>query len=262
MMSLVGLGYLYVGRLWMAIVAILAPLAFLALLGSNRWIFKPVGVYLYFGTLVFVVLLHYVHPALIARKEKSLPAKSYNRWYIYLAWIGGLVLCASLFVPNIGSLFGYQLFSLPADSMAPTLINGDWIAVDTRYYSQHEPRVGELLVFTSNEGYILVKRVTGGPGDHLEIRSGVLYRNGRGVHEPYLHSQLYDRPHRRDVPVTKLDANEYYVLGDFRDNSRDSRDFGAISKSQVLGRVETIFFSHVRGNISWERFPKKLSHDT
>jgi signal peptidase I len=262
MMSLVGLGFLYVGRLQFAVVAILAPLAFLALLGWTRWIFEPVGVYLFFGTFVLVVLLQYVYPALIAWREKTVPAKSYNRWYIYLAWVGGLVLWANLLAPNLGRLYGYQLFSSPADSMAPTLIRGDWIAADTRYYRQREPSVGELVVFVPSNGYIQVKRIAAGPGDELQIRSGVLYRNGLGVSEPYLHRQLYDRPFKRDVAATKLADDEYYVLGDFRDSSRDSRDYGAISKSQIIGRVETIIFSHVGGNISWDRFPKKLSDDT
>jgi signal peptidase I len=262
MMSLVGLGYLYVGRLRLAVVAILAPLAFLTLLGWTRWIFEPAGVYLYFGTFVVVALLNYVCPALIAWKEKTAPAKGYNRWYMYLAWVGGLVLCANLLVPNLGRLYGYQLFSSPADSMAPTLIKGDWIAVDTRYYRRNEPRVGELVVFVSSKDYIQVKRIVGGPGDELQIRSGSLYRNGQGVSEPYLHRQLYDRPFKRDVSTVRLANDEYYVLGDFRDNSRDSRDYGSILKSQIIGRVETIFFSHVRGNVSWDRFPKTLADDT
>jgi signal peptidase I len=88
----------------------------------------------------------------------------------------------------------------------------------------------------------------------------VLYRNGSPVPEPYLHSSLPRLTYGRDIAPVEIGPSEYFVLGDFRDNSRDSRMFGPVSGQQFVGRVELIGFSFGEGIVRWDRFPVHFAY--
>src|SRR5206468_6001752 len=98
----------------------------------------------------------------------------------------------------------------------------------------------------------LVKRIVGVPGDQIEIQGDVLLRNGKRVLEPYLLDSA--RTGGRDWPVMTLAAGQYYVLGDNRANSRDSRFLGPVDEAHIVGRVVCICFS----SASWTRFPARF----
>lgn len=261
-LSLIGLGYLYVGRIGTAIAAIVAGLAVLAVLGWTRWIFEPWGAWVLLGAAGIFLLFHLLHPALIARQQKAAPTRPYNRWYFYAGWVVGLSLLGEAFVQNKDRLLGYEIYRIPGEAMMPTLHPGDWVTADTWWYDSREPRAGEMLAYGDSEGRVFAKRLVGVPGDTIEIRQGALYRNRQPVHEPYLHAQLPDRTSGRDVPTVELGPGEYYVLGDFRDNSRDSRQLGPINRQQLIARLQTIGFSIAGSRVNWDRFPSRLADDT
>jgi signal peptidase I len=190
-------------------------------------------------------------------RDKRVDARPYNQWWFYPAWIIGGVVCLSALVEVRGAIFGYETFRIPSIAMAPTLEPGDYIMVDTWRYRRRDPSVGDVVVFRNDTGTAFVKRVVGTPGDQLEIKDGVVYRNGQPLAEPYVNSPLEDRPYGRDIPRLDLGESEYYVLGDFRDQSIDSRRYGAIQRQQILGRVEYIGLAMQR-----DRFPVYLHHDT
>jgi len=261
-MGVVGLGYMYVGRMRNAVILLLFGLAVIAVLSWTRLVLEPVGICLLVAGALVVVSLNVFHPPLIARKQKIAGTKFYNRWYFYLGWFIALQLCYELlFVPAKPHIFGYEIFSTPARSMTPILVRGDWFTVDTWRYKELEPMVGDVIAFASNDGYTFVKRIVGIPHDQIEMRSGVLYRNGNVVSEPYVHRETQDVPYARDWQGIELGPTEFYVLGDYRDQSKDSRAYGPISKSQLIGRAEYIVFSW-DGGIRTDRFPKKISNDT
>jgi signal peptidase I len=127
-------------------------------------------------------------------------------------------------------------FRVPSASMSPTLSERDRVVANKLAYRFGEPRAGELAVLESpRDGGVLVKRIVALGGQVVEIRDGVLFVDGRRKSEPYVdHSQVdgfYFGPAR--VP-----RGAVFVLGDNRATSEDSRDFGAIPRSALIGRVD------------------------
>ena len=117
-------------------------------------------------------------------------------------------------------------------SMRETLQDGDRILVCDANWLLHRPAVGDTVV-AEVEHEVLVKRVAAGPGDSVGMSSGRLLRNGREVAETV--------PPALDTldsfPAVRLGADEYFLLGDNRRVSVDSREFGPVHAVQVLGQV-------------------------
>lgn len=129
-------------------------------------------------------------------------------------------------------------------SMLPTLSNGDWLFVWRLGYLFGRPRRGDVVIchFPGRRVQKLpflpqsfVKRVVGLPGETLEVIDGVLHVNGEPVDEAYLVPER-TRYFRNRPPVT-LGADEYYVMGDNRDSSNDSRRVGPLRRRAIVGRV-------------------------
>lgn len=257
--SLVGLGFVYVGWIRTAVAIVLGPLAVLVLFGWLRFIFHPAFLYLLAGLLVFIFAMHLIVPTVIAVRHKQAPNPWYNRWWLYVVWIVAGMVLAELNYAYRPAVTGYNIFRAPSVSMSPTLLPGDMFITDTWRFRKHPPVYGEIVVFNAEGGMVFVKRLIGLPGDRIEIRNAVVYRNGESLHEPYLHAPRVDAPYGRDVDALQLGPTEYYVLGDNRDNSNDSRRFGPVDASQLHGRAEYIWFSITADGIQWNRFPKFLA---
>jgi signal peptidase I len=106
-------------------------------------------------------------------------------------------------------------------------------------YWLHSPQAGDIVVFelVSPSGLArVVKRIIGTPGDLLSERDGWWFRNGIRLAEPYVSHRG-----RGDVKPVRVGPSRYYVLGDNRTFSRDSRDFGAIARSAIVGKVCMIY---------------------
>jgi signal peptidase I len=240
----------------------------------------------------------------------------WQRWSIY----GALIVVPTLpaLVPNTLS---WRAFSIPSTSMEPTLVAGDVILAVIGYYRDHTPQRGDLVVFglpcdytqldpalaaqyrkrcnTSNE---FVKRIVGVPGDHIQIKRGILIVNdaaaARETNGSYLFTegvkpqawQKYrerlspdidydvviesdDTPLENTNPFT-VPPGRYFVLGDSRDNSADSRDplsgIGFVPAANLLARPAFVQYStngstawwqiwKWPGAIRWSRIGKRLS---
>lgn len=134
----------------------------------------------------------------------------------------------------------FRMFAIPSDSMAPTLVRGDQIAVTPyrKIFRTATPQVGEVVVFRrANEGWF-VKRIVAGPGDHIESRRGHLRRNGRTVAEAYVRDLPTD-----DVAPDIVPSGSYFVLGDNRTDSIDSRVFGLVPEEAIYGRARLVCWS-------------------
>jgi signal peptidase I len=128
-------------------------------------------------------------------------------------------------------------FRIPSDSMKPTLRSGDHVLVDKLAYDDASPARGDLAVFEApGTGEIMLKRVVAVPGDTVGIEDGILVVDGRRPREPYTDPSAIDSVYFGPVRVA---PGTVFVLGDNRADSRDSRDFGAIRKDALIGRVET-----------------------
>ena len=127
-------------------------------------------------------------------------------------------------------------------SMAPALVEGEYIFINNLSYSAEPLQRGDIIVF-KHPGEDLVKRIIGLPGETIEIRDGHVLINGLILNEAYLKA-----PMRSTMPAKQIERDHYFVLGDNRNNSSDSRVWGAISKDDIIGRVWFVYWplSHMR----------------
>lgn len=146
--------------------------------------------------------------------------------------------------------FAVHAYSIPSDSMNPTLRAGDHILV-TR--SWDEPARGDVVVFRdlADPEQLFVKRVIAVSGDHLEIRAGVVRLNGRSLAEPYVMERDAD-----DFPPEIIPPGRFFVLGDRRTDSLDSRALGLVPLEMIVGRARAIFWSSGAGT----PYPSAAAH--
>lgn len=123
------------------------------------------------------------------------------------------------------------------DSMEPSLYNND-IILFNRLFNKYK-RNDIVLVKVKGENRYAVKRIIGTPGDVIKItKQGELYRNGEKVKTPGVYGKTY-RKKNVLYPVW-LSDDEYFVLGDHRSDSKDSRDFGVVKRSQLKGNIMSV----------------------
>ncbi len=127
-------------------------------------------------------------------------------------------------------------FYIPSQSMIPTFSVQERVLVNKFIYRFTEPERGDIVVFESVEGgeEDLLMRVVGMPGDKISVRGGRLLVNGEPQTEPYVNKRFPDRS--TFAPIT-VPEGHYFVMGDNRANSRDSRFFGPVPKEKIEGEV-------------------------
>jgi signal peptidase I len=133
-------------------------------------------------------------------------------------------------------IFVIQPVKVEGTSMQPRLVDQERIFVNRFIYRFENIRRGDIVVFwyprDTNKSFI--KRVVAVPGDVIEIRNGAVYVNGSEVKEPYLKPEFRDNEsfHKAVVP-----PEQYFVLGDHRNSSNDSRNWGFVPKSLIYGKA-------------------------
>jgi len=145
--------------------------------------------------------------------------------------------------------FAFQTFWIPSSSMVPTIDVYDRVLVQKAFFTWHDVREGQIVVFSHppldhclGEGD-LVKRVIALPGQTIYSSGNSIYVNGRLLAEPYL--PQYDPlgpPIASSQHPYRVPAGEFYVLGDNRADSCDSRYWGPITGSSIIGKVVLTFW--------------------
>jgi signal peptidase I len=132
-----------------------------------------------------------------------------------------------------------QNFKIEGMSMEPTLHSGQYLLVNKMAYSgSGEPQRGDIIVFESwSPAKDFIKRVIGTPGESVEVKDNQVFINSDEIGEAYLKGQVTPGNDNR-----KLDVEEYYVMGDNRGNSSDSRNHGAMDETQVIGKAWLIYW--------------------
>ncbi len=153
-------------------------------------------------------------------------------WAIEIA-----VVCSIAFV--LVWYFGMRI-SMIGDSMNPRLSNGDVTLVNRLVYDMSTPKRGDVIAFKpkGNEAaHYYIKRVIGLPGETIEVKKGKLLIDGKEIKEDYETTSIEELGALQE-PIT-LGENEYFVLGDDRQNSEDSRyeDVGNVKRSDISGKV-------------------------
>ncbi len=155
-----------------------------------------------------------------------------------------ILLVAALIAVGLKTIV-LQSYSIPSESMVPTLLVGDRVLVNKLAYEAHDVRRGDVVVLdrpaklpasvvADSEPDQLIKRVIGLPGEIIEARGGVVLINGRALIEPYLARGA--ATDRLDVPV-KIPPGCVFLMGDNRNFSLDSRVFGVVRVSTIVGRA-------------------------
>lgn len=151
--------------------------------------------------------------------------------------------------------FVVQAFYVPTGSMVPTLLPGDRMLVIKLGYTIHR---GDIIVFrrtpadTSTTDSDLVKRVVGLPGETISSRGDTVLINGRPIAEPWLPPFAPGcQQNAFNIPRTKVAPGNYFVMGDCRGNSDDSRDWGTVPSSYVVGKVIVIVWRSGHPYFHW-----------
>lgn len=168
--------------------------------------------------------------------------------------------------------FVIQAFKIPSESMLNTLLVGDQLLANkftyglkfpfthTYIFRGDDPKRGDIIIFEYPEDpdVDFIKRVIGIPGDEIEIRDKQLYRNGKPVRESYV--QFVDQNEIKATrdnfgPIT-VPPDQYFVMGDNRDNSHDSRFWGCVKREAIVAKAWRIYWSWGPGGFSAIRFDR------
>jgi signal peptidase I len=185
-----------------------------------------------------------------------------GRWITELIVIVMIVLLIRAFVA--------QAYNIPSGSMKPTLLVGDFILVNKLVYRFSEPQRGDIVVFKYpiDPNIDFIKRIIALPGEEVEVRNNQVFINGKPLplievgrgEENGVRKVIYEEvmlegiKHKvqfyEDFPFSKRDfgpvvvpPNHYFVMGDNRDNSEDSRYWGFLPRENIVGKAFVIYFS-------------------
>lgn len=160
----------------------------------------------------------------------------------YMKYLTREILIAALIIVALflALRFTLQSYEVKGSSMEPNIYEGQYFLVNKAVYFFRSPHRGDVVVchrpIKSEDVYIksedvYIKRVIGLPGETIEITKGKVYINGEPLEEPYLEEFMHDY-HRCEIP-----DNHYFVLGDNRDGSSDSRAWGPVPEGYIVGKA-------------------------
>ena len=177
------------------------------------------------------------------REEEKKPFWTPERKKDAREWVVSIV--TALLAVLIIRSFLFTIIRVDGTSMTDTLQDNDRLFVTVLDMKLHGPdRFDVVITHYDDTRKEYVKRVIGLPGDTLEVRSGVLYINGEAYEEPFLSPDRivnYSLPQYDFGPI-KVPEGSYFVMGDNRDNSRDSRRVGFLSEDKIVGKVRYIIW--------------------
>jgi signal peptidase I len=160
------------------------------------------------------------------------------------SWI--LIIIIALLLSLLVRTYVVQPYRVEMTSMYNTLTPNDLVLVDKVSYKLHPPRRGDVVVFVPpnslNDKYI--KRIIGLSGETISVQENTVYIDGIPLNEPYLHSPMLS-----NLPDTKIPEGYYFVMGDNRSVSLDSRSFGPVQMSSMVGKAIFVYwpFNHIEG---------------
>lgn len=148
---------------------------------------------------------------------------------IYFAIIVGVIL-------TIKYVVSFQQVVGP--SMQPNYKSGDLLLLNKISYRFRNPRMFEVVVISNDETKYMIKRIIGLPGDSIEYKDNKLYINGEVTNEYFDTEGITNDFSLSELEYDVIPDNYYFVMGDNRENSLDSRYYGLIKKDQILGKVQ------------------------
>ena len=157
------------------------------------------------------------------------------------------------------------VYRVPSDSMAPTLHIGEQLLIDPTVYARHSPAVGDVIVFhpprdaqsevcgaappaaavcgsaeAQPSDQLFIKRIAAGPGDVILMKGGQVYRNGRAENDTYIRRCASGDSNCNFPTPVRIPADHWFMLGDNRGQSDDSRFWGPVPTSWIVGKVSRV----------------------
>lgn len=263
-----GLGQLYNGQLKKSLIYSVGLLTLP--IGFNLLGLKPYF-WAYAALIILLIILRLtiaIDAAIVAHKTKEFQLRNYNKWYIYLALIPVwyFVFFAG---ESISETTRYKSFSIGTDAGNPNLMAGDYVMGDFDFYNSRQPEYGDLIIFSTPNVGSQVFRIVGMPNDTLNIENNLVkFKNRKSFAtlvstltwkeyetEEFLETlpngfkyRIYRNktPFFADMATIKdiiVPVDSYFLLGDNRDNSADSRYFGFVHRQQIQGKLLTLYYS-------------------
>ena len=157
----------------------------------------------------------------------------------FFDFLQGIVVILAIMV--VIYLFIMSPQEVSGSSMEPNFHNNEFILTNKIAYKFSEPERGDVVIFKSpeNKDVDFIKRIVAKPGETIEIRSNAYYVNGKRLNEPYLAPDVYmfGGSFLRENEVYTVPPGDYFVSGDNRPHSSDSREFGPIAKEDFVGKA-------------------------
>jgi signal peptidase I len=158
----------------------------------------------------------------------------------------GLLLVYALLLALLLRFFVAEPRYIPSDSMLPTLEQGDRLVVEKVSYHFHSPEIGDIVVFhppelLQTQGFAVeqafIKRVIALPGQTVQVKNGLVYRDGQPLQEKYILE-----PPQYNLPAVRVPEGQLFVMGDNRNNSNDSHVWGFLPQENIIGHALFRFF--------------------
>jgi len=269
-----GLGQIYNGQLTKGLVFLtidlLVPIAF----GLTGTLNNFNGLISWGVVSISYIIYRMTDGFIQAKKLIKYELKSYNKWYVYLSFVIALVIVRTFL--DFPASTGIQSFSIPSTSMNPTMLPGDRVVASLNYYNNNSIQQGDIVVFNSPQGDIWTFRVIGLPNDSIEIKEGKVYVNNQlneltttgeyllddqeviQYQEQLNQTKTIKTLRYKNISMTdkqifdkiEVPENEYFLMGDNRDNAYDSRFLGTIKRDDILGRVVYSFWGNTSDRIN------------
>jgi len=252
-----GLGQLYNGQILKGIIFFLAILLIptILFLAGLQGQFLGLAAILIFTFCLWLFVI--VEAFFAAKRKKEVVLKGYNKGYIYLLII--LLMNGTYFIPgdfsaNFASeVLGFRVYRMPTGSMEPTLLIGDYLITDSKYFKKNEPQRRDLVIiqYPKDPSKDFIKRVIALEGEKIEIKNKQVYINDEALPESYVvHNDVnLDVATRDDFGPELVPPNHCFVLGDNRDNSMDSRHWGSIPLRNMKGKPLYIYWAKDKSRI-------------
>jgi signal peptidase I len=164
---------------------------------------------------------------------------SWSSWFLQQCWV--VVVLTSLGTLSYLAIthFVFQSVQVDGQSMSPTLENSGSYWLNRFAYIKSEPKRCDIVALKDpRDKILLVKRIIAMPGQSVYLNHGKVYVDGKLLDEPYLPGKTPTYAYEKnESEFFVIGKDEYFVMGDNRNNSTDSRTFGAVSRQNILGRV-------------------------
>jgi signal peptidase I len=253
-----GLGQMYNGQMKRGIILYLGAFFLPIIFFSTGSFFNFYIMLLCMAILLAFLLFVWSDAFTGAVKSKEITLKPYNKWYLYL-----LIILITSFViqPSLGSSIKNNIassYKIPSSGMDPALLVGDYLLANMKIYKNEKPKRGDIVIFEfpKDPSKDFIKRVIGLEGEKVEIVGDRIYINEKEIEDPWRHFENKDKNTNMQTsenfgPVL-VPKDSFFVLGDNRDNSQDSRYWGFVNTKKIKGKALYIYWAKNKSRIGME----------